>query len=157
MPAMGFSLFELLITILILSIVTALGFFHWGDIKLRHELIESTKQLTYFLNEVQVDAYLTNQNYYLYVFSAPWCLAVTAREKPQSCQGTYRFTLPYNSITIESGTENKGTIFWGQRNMAQTATFRLKNSIGMTKVIISYRGRIRMCAFNSHLSGIPSC
>lgn len=153
----GFSLLELLVVICISAILATVGISHWRDLKLRNELMTTTKQLAYFLNEVQVDAYIRNRNYNLYFFRSPWCLTVTQGERPLLCEGRFRFIKPDNTIVIDGFTEKTSFSFWGRRNFAQNTSFQLKNKIGTSKVIISRRGRIRICSSNSYLAGIPAC
>ncbi|MDF7666266.1 prepilin-type N-terminal cleavage/methylation domain-containing protein [Orbaceae bacterium ESL0727] len=153
----GFSLLELLIVICITAMLAAMGISQWRDNKLRHELTFTTQQLAYFLNEAQVDAYINNRTYNLYLFTSPWCLMMSEGDRPPSCNGPFRFTKPYDSVTITGLTEKKTISFWGRRNLAQTASLQLKNTQGHSKVIISRRGRIRICSQNSYLTGMPAC
>ena len=158
MHTQGFSLLELLIIIGISSIVATVGIHHWKAIALRNELVSTTQQLAYFLNEVQVKAYTENQNYKLFVFSSPWCLTITSEERPASCkQGELHFIKPNNSVEITGLTEKKLIYFWGRRNMAQSFSLELSNKIGKSKVFVSYRGRIRFCQLNSYLPSLPPC
>lgn len=154
----GFSLIEVLVIICISTILAAIGIQQWKSLQLRNELIVTTQQLAYFLNEVEVMAYTHNDTYNLHLFSSPWCLAVTKEERPNSCeQGLLKFNKPYDSVVINGLTDKKTISFWGRRNMAQTMSFQLKNDIGITKVIISFRGRIRFCSKNNFLAGLPQC
>lgn len=158
MHTQGFSLLELLIIIGISSIVATVGIHHWKAIVLRNELVSTTQQLAYFLNEVQVKAYTENQNYKLFVFSSPWCLTITSEERPASCkQGELHFIKPNNSVEITGLTEKKLIYFWGRRNMAQSFSLELSNEVGKSKVFVSYRGRIRFCQLNSYLPSLPPC
>lgn len=158
MQSAGFSLIEVLVFICITTILATIGIQQWKSLQLRNELILTTQQLAYFLNEVQVMAYTHNDTYNLYHFSSPWCLAVTKEERPNNCeQGLLKFNKPYASVVINGLTDKKTISFWGRRNMAQTMSFRLKNDMGMTKVIISFRGRIRFCSQNNFLAGLPQC
>lgn len=154
----GFSLLELLIIIGISSILATVGVHHWKVIERRNELVSTTQQLANFLKEVQVKAYTENQNYKLFVFSSPWCLTITSEERPASCkQGELQFIKPNNSVEISGLTEKKLIYFWGRRNMAQSFSLELSNEIGKSKVIISYRGRIRFCLLNGYLPSLPPC
>ena len=56
----GFSLLELLLVICIAAILASIGIQHWRDLQLRNELLTTTKQLAYFLEEAQAKAYNTN-------------------------------------------------------------------------------------------------
>lgn len=158
MQNLGFSLLEILAIICISGILTAIGVQNWKTMQLRNELVSTTQQLAYFLNEVQVKAYTDNATYNLYLFSSPWCLTITQGDRPISClQGKLQFFKPDNSVVISGLTEKKIISFWGRRNMAQTASFQLKNDIGISRVFISFRGRIRFCSQNNYLTSMPRC
>jgi prepilin peptidase dependent protein A len=154
----GFSLLELLVIICISAIMISIGISHWKALHLRNELMTTTKQLAYFLNEAQFKAYTNNKTYNIYLFLSPWCLSISEGERPTTCnQGEFQFIKPNNSVTISGLTDKKTLAFWGRRNMAQTASFQLKNETGETKVLISFRGRVRFCHQKSYLSGLPPC
>lgn len=154
----GFSLLEVLVIICISTILATIGMQQWRSLQLRNELITSTQQLAYFLNEVQVIAYTHNETYNLYLFSSPWCLTITKGDRPSSCyQGELQFINSNNSVVISGFTDKKTISFWGRRNMAQTTSFQLQNSIGISKVFVSFRGRIRFCSHNNYLAGLPPC
>ncbi|MDF7670196.1 prepilin-type N-terminal cleavage/methylation domain-containing protein [Orbaceae bacterium ESL0721] len=153
----GFSLLELMVIIAICAILAVFTTTQWQAVKRRNELVTTTEQLAYFLNEAQVDAYLYNRTYHLYLYSSPWCLAIIEGERSPTCQGRFRFTPPHKSVTISGLTEKKVISFWGKNNQSQTASLQLKNSAGTSKILISLRGRIRICSFNSALTGMQPC
>ncbi|OCL23896.1 hypothetical protein A9G07_03390 [Gilliamella sp. wkB72] len=154
----GFSLVELLFVICIGAILASIGVQHWKELQLRNELTTTTKQLAYFLEEVQAKAYYANENVHIYYFLTPWCLSISKGEKPATCQeGSSYFIKPNNSVELNDLADKKTISFWGRKNMAQTGTFELHNAIGTTQIIISYRGRIRFCKKNSYLPGLPRC
>lgn len=158
MQDLGFSLLELLAIICISAILATIGIHNWKALQLRNELVSTTEKLAYFLNEVQFKAYTTNNTYNLHLFSSPWCLTITQGDRPDSCDhGELQFIKPNNSVVINGLTDKKIISFWGRRNMAQTVSFQLKNDIGMSKVFISFRGRIRFCSQNNYLAGLPAC
>ncbi|WP_085247509.1 prepilin-type N-terminal cleavage/methylation domain-containing protein [Gilliamella mensalis] len=154
----GFSLLELLIAICISAILTTIGIAHWKEQQRRNELADTTKQLAYFLYEVQIKASSKNENYIIHQFTSPWCIAITHNEKPTLCSaGILYFMKPDNSVEISELTNNKTAFILGRRNMAQTISFQLKNQIGTSRVFVSWLGRIRFCAQNSYITGLPPC
>ncbi|NUF48667.1 prepilin-type N-terminal cleavage/methylation domain-containing protein [Gilliamella sp. ESL0250] len=154
----GFSLLELLIAICISAIFAIIGIRHWHEQQLRDELAYTTKQLAYFLYEVQIKASSKNENYIIHQFTSPWCITITHDEKPCSCsEGVLYFMKPDNSVEISELSNNKSAFILGRRNMAQTMSFQLKNKIGTSRVLVSLIGRIRFCAENSYITGLPPC
>lgn len=158
MQASGYSLLEILVIICIGAILVSVGIPHWKTLQLREELVSTTKQLAYFLNEVQIKANTYNDTYHFYLFSSPWCLVASKQEDSSSClEEELKFIKPENSVEISGLTDKKTISFWGRRNMAQTGSLILRNQIGETKVLISFRGRIRFCYETGYLSGLPPC
>ncbi|OCG64815.1 hypothetical protein A9G39_10530 [Gilliamella sp. Imp1-6] len=158
MQNLGVSLLELLITICISAILVTIGVEHWKEQQLRNELAYTTKQLAYFLYQAQMKASFRNENYIIYQFTSPWCIAITNDEKPTSCnEGVLYFIKPDNSVEISELLNNKSALILGRRNLAQPKSFQLKNKIGTSRIFISLFGRIRFCAENSYITGIPPC
>ncbi|MWN06369.1 MULTISPECIES: prepilin-type N-terminal cleavage/methylation domain-containing protein [Gilliamella] len=158
MQDLGFSLLELLITICISAILAAIGIQHWKEQQLRNELASTTKQLAYFIYEVQIKASSKNENYIIHQFTSPWCITITHDEKPTSCsEGVLYFMKPDNSVEISELSNNKNALIVGRRNLAQTMSFQLQNEIGTSKVLVSLLGRIRFCAENTYIAGLPPC
>ncbi|QIQ21713.1 prepilin-type N-terminal cleavage/methylation domain-containing protein [Zophobihabitans entericus] len=159
--AQGFSLLELLFVISVIGVLSAIGLHGWQTIQQRAQLSSATMQLLAFIKEVQDDANWRNQTNTLHLFIGskftPWCLAVTEESRPVSCDTRLRFIQPDPSVEITGFTEISTLAFYGKREMAQTGTIRLENSLGQTRVIVSTRGRIRYCAYNFYLSGFPKC
>lgn len=154
----GFSLLELIVVVGICAIFASIGVTQWKTLQLKEELLTTTKQLTHFFNEVQINAYTYNHTYHFYLFSSPWCLVASKGDKPNSCmEGELRYIKPNNSVEISGLTSKKIISFWGRRNMAQTASLKLHNQIGETKIFISFRGRVRFCYEQGYLSGMPPC
>ncbi|WP_392560302.1 prepilin-type N-terminal cleavage/methylation domain-containing protein [Orbus mooreae] len=156
MNSFGFSLLELLIVIAISAILASIGVSSWRDIQLRSELSGTTFELIAFLNEVKVNANIHNINHFVYLLqngASNWCLAVTLKNKPTDCQTKFQF-ISTNNIEISGLTTQSTLIFYGQRSMAQATTIRLKNSIGESRIIVSNKGRVRYCSYNTYLTSV---
>lgn len=156
----GFSLFELLIAITISAILTFSGVRGWRDYHLRNELSNTTFELIAFFNEVKMDANLHNINHSIHLFETNktnWCLAVTPKDRPDTCQTKFHFSSSTTNVEIVGFSSKATFIFYGRRSMAQSMTIRLKNSIGESRIIISARGRIRYCSYQTFLAGYPLC
>ncbi|ELI8305817.1 prepilin peptidase-dependent protein, partial [Yersinia enterocolitica] len=66
------------------------------------------------------------------------------------------FTPPYPDVSITISL-NKEIGFYGIRNTAQAGNIMLSNPAGHIRLIISSRGRIRLCSEGQSIAGIHLC
>lgn len=121
-------------------------------------LEQSAIQLHAFLTRRQADAGWRNRSLYLWVSdAAPWCIGVDS-QPGGDCRSPAagHFTLPYaDIIPTETGQREIG--FYGLRNMAQGGHLTLANEAGRIRVVVSSRGRVRLCAESRRVMGILPC
>ncbi|WP_392562756.1 prepilin-type N-terminal cleavage/methylation domain-containing protein [Orbus sturtevantii] len=160
MNSSGFSLLELLIVIIIMSIVAVVGVGSWRDLQARSELSSVTRGVMQFLNAVKIDANLYNYNQSIYLLKKSeydWCLVASEKNKPASCQTKFNFIPKTGFIELGGLKADAPLVFYGRRNSAKAATIRLKNKIGESRIIISLPGRIRYCSYDTYLAGFHQC
>lgn len=160
MQQKGFSLFELLIVVVISSVMFTVAIVNWREFQLRSELTNTTLALVTFLNQVKSNANFQNRNNAIYIIKEedqPWRLIVIDNEQNDHDQIFFQFINPNNQVEILNKNNDLLSIFHGRRSMAQSATIKLKNDIGESRIIISTRGRIRYCAYAMQLAGFPKC
>lgn len=160
MQQKGFSLFELLIVVVISSVMFTIAIVNWREFQLRSELTNTTLALVTFLNQVKSNANFQNRNNAIYIIKEedqPWRLIVIDNEQNDHDQIFFQFINPNNQVEILNKNNDLLSIFHGRRCMAQPETIKLKNDIGESRIIISTRGRIRYCAYAMQLSGFPKC
>ena len=160
MQQKGFSLFELLIVVVISSVMFTVAIVNWREFQLRGELTNTTLALVTFLNQVKSNANFQNRNNAIYIIKEedqPWRLIVIDNEQNDHDQIFFQFINPNNQVEILNKNNDLLSIFHGRRCMAQPETIKLKNDIGESRIIISTRGRIRYCAYSMQLAGFPKC
>lgn len=160
MQQKGFSLFELLIVVVISSVMFTIAIVNWREFQLRSELTNTTLALVTFLNQVKSNANFQNRNNAIYIIKEedqPWRLIVIDNEQNDHDQIFFQFINPNNQVEILKKNNDLLSIFHGRRCMAQPETIKLKNDIGESRIIISTRGRIRYCAYAMQLAGFPKC
>ncbi|AJA45377.1 prepilin peptidase dependent protein A [Frischella perrara] len=160
MQQKGFSLFELLIVVVISSVMFTIAIVNWREFQLRSELRNTTLALVTFLNQVKSNANFQNRNNAIYIIKEedqPWRLIVIDNEQNDHDQIFFQFINPNNQVEILNKNNDLLSIFHGRRCMAQPETIKLKNDIGESRIIISTRGRIRYCAYAMQLAGFPKC
>lgn len=171
----GFSILELIVAMSIIALFSALGLRYWQEQQLRQQLTHVTWQMMRFLAQVKNEATYYNNNVFIYLLTdaqADSCLVASTEPIPNRCAGTLHFKID-RALTV-SGSQpasiyateqflpqwrNKAllTVFYGRRNTAQPVTIRLQNRFGESQIIVSAPGRLRYCAHNVSLMGIPPC
>lgn len=154
----GISLIELLLVIALAGIMATWGAQNWHHYRQRERLADSARQLLAFLTHLQAKANRSNNTALLWV-----------REDEQGCLGSGNkpaiacsslkediFTPPYPDVSIAIPLK-KEIGFFGIRNTAQAGNIMLSNSAGRIRLIISSRGRIRLCSEEQSIAGIHIC
>ncbi|MGM7892273.1 prepilin peptidase-dependent protein [Yersinia enterocolitica] len=154
----GISLIELLLVIALAGIMTVWGAQSWHHYRQRERLADSARQLLAFLTHLQAKANRNNSTTLLWI-----------RQDGQGCLGSGNkptiacslleggiFTPPYPDVSITISL-NKEIGFYGIRNTAQAGNIMLSNPAGHIRLIISSRGRIRLCSEGQSIAGIHLC
>ncbi|MDX7990486.1 prepilin peptidase-dependent protein [Xenorhabdus littoralis] len=152
----GFTLLELLIAMIIISISLSWGLYHWGQYQNRLRLQSAVNNVLSFMERQQALANYLNQERTLWlVMGQSWCL-VSSVTKLSNCDDNdgERVISPHNDVFLASSTTER-IDFYGVRNTAMPASFILANSAGEISVVISGRGRIRTCS--NTISQLPDC
>lgn len=161
MKSAGFSLFELLIVIMIVAILSLIGVNNWRDLKLRSELSIVTLNIVQFLHDVKTHANFYNNTQHLFLVKRntyQWCLVASVNEQlPNECNDRFNYTHVHGEIDIVGQYSRALSSFYGRRSTAKAVTIKLKNQIGESRIIISVPGRIRYCSYRTYLAGLPKC
>lgn len=151
------TLMEIML-VLILIAASALWSLHsWREHQQSVQLEQQAQRLRLYLTEVQSSAYRHNQTRILWVIDGlDGCVGSYA--KPEQClpamPGVFQLTAP--DISIKAYSE-KTMGFYGLRNMAQAGHISLQNQVGVVRVILSARGRLRLCSEKQSMGGIVPC
>ncbi|WP_084728588.1 prepilin peptidase-dependent protein [Xenorhabdus khoisanae] len=152
----GFTLLELLIAMLIISISLSYGLYYWGQYQNRLRLQSAVHNVLSFMERQQALANYLNQDRTLWlVMGHSWCL-ISSVTKVSDCGAEYgeRVNAPHGDVFLTSSTTER-IDFYGIRNTAMPASFILANSAGEISIVISGRGRIRTCS--NTISQLPDC
>ncbi|OWO81052.1 peptidase [Photorhabdus luminescens] len=154
---LGFSLLELMIVIVLVSIFSLWGVQEWGYHQERARLQDSAQKILTFITRQQSLANYLNKRVVLWLkIGKDWCIAlsnpVLADCDLENVEG---ISSPYQDIIISSATKDQ-IEFHGIRNTMIPASFILANSAGEISIIFSSRGRIRSCS-NNKFNQIPAC
>ncbi|CAM3892442.1 prepilin peptidase-dependent protein [Xenorhabdus thuongxuanensis] len=152
----GFTLLELMIAMLIISISLLWGLYHWGEYQNRLRLQSAVHNVLSFMERQQSLANYLNQERTLWlVIEQPWCLISSVTKIAVCDEGDgERIYSPHEDVFLSFSTTDR-IDFYGIRNTAMPASFTLANSAGEINVIVSGRGRIRTCS--NTISSLPNC
>ncbi|MEI7239577.1 MULTISPECIES: prepilin peptidase-dependent protein [Pectobacterium] len=158
----GFTLLELLVVLTIVALMAGGGLHGWIQYQQAIRLEQSAQQLLDFLSRVQANAYWHNETRTVKLIPQGelWCMVAGQNEKQaeETCRENHpgQFVRHTQDVVLAKFTSNVFT-FFGLRNAAQAGHISLSNSAGQLRLIISVRGRIRLCSESQAVLAIPLC
>ncbi|GLY59988.1 prepilin peptidase-dependent protein A [Pectobacterium carotovorum subsp. carotovorum] len=153
---------ELLVVLTIVALMAGCGLHGWMQYQQAIRLEQSAQQLLDFLSRVQANAYWHNETRTVKLIpqGERWCMVVGQNEKQaeETCRENHsgQFVRRTQDVVLAKFTSNVFT-FFGLRNAAQAGHISLSNSAGQLRLIISVRGRIRLCSEAQVVLAIPLC
>ena len=154
----GISLIELLVVIALVGVMATWGAQSWHHYRQREKLADSARQLLAYLTLLQAQTNRSNGTALLWIQQTEQgCLGLGSRPNTTcSTLAGHAFIPPYTDVAITFSL-HKRIGFYGIRNTAQAGNIMLSNSAGRIRLIISSRGRMRLCSEGQSISGISSC
>ncbi|BES83785.1 prepilin peptidase-dependent protein [Pectobacterium araliae] len=153
---------ELLVVLTIVALMAGGGLHGWVQYQQAIRLEQSAQQLLDFLSRVQANAYWHNetQTVKLQQQGALWCIVVGQSEKQveEVCRENHlgQFVRRSQDVVLTTFTSNVFT-FFGLRNAAQAGHISLSSAAGKLRLVISVRGRMRLCSESQAVLAIPLC
>lgn len=141
----GFTLPELLIVLVIIGSLSLGALQGWQGWQQRQQLRETAQQLQGFLQRLRAQANWQNQDRALWLIPGERGCLGSGPKPDGGCArgGRLRFVAPYPGISLTALQGEPG--FYGRRNMAKAGSLAFSNASGRLRLIISARGRIRLC------------
>ncbi|KAA8997619.1 prepilin peptidase-dependent protein [Affinibrenneria salicis] len=160
MRQQGFTLPELLMAIMLVALMAGGGLRSGHAYLQALRLEQHARQLLDFLTRAQAGARWHNHNRTLWVIHAGsgWCL-VTGFSPAGGCPsaGGARVFMPDDRrIELAEYTARRFD-FYGLRNAAQPGHLTLANPAGRIRLVISVRGRLRLCSERQAILALPRC
>lgn len=153
---------ELLVVLTIVALMAGGGLHGWIQYQQAIRLEQSAQQLLDFLSRVQANAYWHNETRTAKLIPQGelWCMVAGQNEKQaeNTCRENHpgQFVRRTQDVVLAKFTSNVFT-FFGLRNAAQAGHILLSNSAGQVRLIISVRGRLRLCSESQAVLAIPLC
>ncbi|MFU2316092.1 prepilin-type N-terminal cleavage/methylation domain-containing protein [Rahnella sp. PCH160] len=150
----GMSLIEMMVVVVIVAMCALWGMHSWHGYRQALKLEQHAQRLRLFLYGVQTEANNYNRSAVLWAMSG--CVGTGMRPADCNAAGGKVFTVNDPDIELLDFSDNV-TGFYGLRNSAMPGHLTLKNTAGSLRLILSARGRLRLCSENKPLLGIASC
>lgn len=153
----GLSLIELLVVMLLAGMLTSWGVSQWQLYQQALRLEQTAQQLLAFLTRLQADANWHNRNALLWFKQGePWCIGSGTTVAGCASAVGWVFTPAHNDVQLQDFTQ-KEMGFYGLRNNAQAGHILLSNGAGRIRLVLSARGRLRLCSEETVIRGIALC
>lgn len=151
------TLIELLAVMLIASMLTGWGVGYWRHHQEALRLEHTAQQLLAFLVRLQADANWRNRTALLWFKTGdPWCIGGGMPAADCASAPGERF-LPHHRDVLLRAHSGKEIGFYGLRNNAQGGHIVLSNGAGSLRLVLSARGRMRLCSERLSVRGIALC
>lgn len=153
----GLTLIELLVVIMLVGVLTSWGINQWQHYQQALRLEQTAQQLLTFLVRLQADANWHNRNALLWFRTGKtWCIGsgIPAISCVPSDDGV--FMPDYSDVELREVTQ-KEMGFYGVRNNAQAGHILLVNRVGQIRLVLSAKGRLRLCSEGISVRSIPLC
>jgi prepilin peptidase dependent protein A len=153
----GVTLIELLVVIMLVGVLTSWGVNQWQHYQQALRLEQTAQQLLTFLIRLQADANWRNSNALLWFRTGKvWCIG--SGTPAISCvPGDDGVFIPdYSDVELREVTQ-KEMGFYGVRNNAQAGHILLANRAGQIRLVLSAKGRLRLCSQEITVRSISLC
>ncbi|WON76018.1 prepilin peptidase-dependent protein [Serratia sp. UGAL515B_01] len=153
----GLTLIELLVVILLACMLTSWGVGQWHQYQQALRLEQTAQQLLAFLTRLQADANWRNRNALLWFRPGKdWCVGSGVPITSCSVQENWVFKPEYHDVALRDYTQ-KEMGFYGVRNNAQAGSILLGNQAGQIRLVLSAKGRLRLCSQGTVIRSIALC
>ncbi len=153
----GLTLIELLVVMVLATMLTTWGISQWRHYQQALRLEQTAQQLLAFLTRLQADANWHNRNALLWFRPGnPWCVGSGAPAASCAAQTEWVFTPDLPDVELRDFTQREMG-FYGIRNNAQAGHILLGNQAGRIRLVLSAKGRLRLCSEETVIRSIALC
>ncbi|WP_431225704.1 prepilin peptidase-dependent protein [Serratia sp. L9] len=153
----GLTLIELLVVMVLVAMLTSWGISQWQHYQQTLRLEQTAQQLLAFLTRLQADANWRNRNALLWFRPGePWCVGSGTPVAACNEQADWVFTPELAGVELQDFTQ-KDMGFYGVRNNAQAGHILLSNPAGRIRLVLSAKGRLRLCSEETVIRSVALC
>lgn len=151
------TLIELLIVMVLAGMLTSWGVSQWHHYQRALRLEQTAHQLLAFLTRLQADANWHNHNALLWFRPGKaWCVGSGPQVASCGVAADRAFTPEHLDVELQEFTQ-KEIGFYGVRNNAQAGHILLGNQAGRIRLVLSAKGRLRLCSEEIAIRSVPLC
>ncbi len=151
------SLIEMMVVVALVAMCTLWGLHSWRGYQQALKLEQQAQQLRLYLYGLQAEANNYNRSAVLWAIGGT-AGCVGAGLRPVDCHAASGRVFAVGEADIEVlDFTDKSMGFYGLRNAALAGHLTLKNTAGSLRVVLSARGRLRICSENQPVLGIGVC
>ncbi|WJV67946.1 prepilin peptidase-dependent protein [Pectobacteriaceae bacterium CE70] len=154
----GFTLPELLMVMTIVGLLAGGGLHSWLGYRQALILEQGARQLLSFIARIQANAYWHNETYSVWIKQSGdrWCVGSGPEMPVCPPDSSKYYTRSAEHIDLAETTADQ-FLFYGFRNTAQSGHLTLSNPAGRVRLVISVRGRLRLCSESQPVLAISVC
>lgn len=153
----GLTLIELLIVMILAGMLISWGVSQWHHYQQALRLEQTAQQLLAFLTRLQADANWHNRNALLWFRPGKaWCVGSGPLAVSCTAAADRAFIPEYPDVELQGFTQ-KEVGFYGVRNNAQAGHILLGNQAGRIRLVLSAKGRLRLCSEVTAIRSLPLC
>lgn len=153
----GLTLIELLIVMVLAGMLTSWGVSQWHHYQQALRLEQTAQQLLALLTRLQADANWHNRNALLWFRPGKiWCIGSGPQVASCTAAAERAFTPEHLDVELQGFTQ-KEMGFYGVRNNAQAGHILLGNQAGRIRLVLSAKGRLRLCSEEVAIRSLPLC
>ncbi|WP_369789838.1 prepilin-type cleavage/methylation domain-containing protein [Rouxiella sp. WC2420] len=151
------TLIEIMLVLGLIAMLSIGSLQGWREHQQRARLEQQAQMLRIYLSGLQAQSYQYNLSHLLWtIVGKSGC--VGSGIKPADCASAGDSLFKPTAPDITVGVYSEKTMgFYGLRNMAQAGHITLTNAAGTIRVILSARGRIRLCSEGKSIAGMAVC
>lgn len=154
----GFTLLELVMVIAVISLLVGAGLHSWLGYRQAMLLEQNARQLMSVVGRIQTQANWRNETLIARIqrVGERWCVGPGTSSSDCPADSALFFIPTSRDVELVDATAQQFS-FFGQRHTAQSGHVTLGNAAGRIRLVLSVRGRLRLCSVGRPLLGTSLC
>lgn len=144
--------------IAVISLLVGAGLHSWLGYRQAMVLEQNARQLMSVVGRIQTQANWRNETLMARIqrVGERWCIGPGTSGSDCPADSALFFTPTSRDVELVDATAQQFS-FFGLRHTAQSGHLTLRNAAGRIRLVLSVRGRLRLCSEGRPLLGTPLC